>query len=194
MEQRVYHGSNSPDVIANALYSQFNRGNFRVQKVGDSGQVVVQIATSPLTQSGGQTALSVNIQKVQDGVLVQVGQQTWIGIAASLGISAIQALRNPLSLLGRLDDIAQDYESITLSEEIWRTIDGVARANKANFELSERLRRVACSYCGTANPIGEAACLSCGAPLGYDQPGTCKRCGFVVNRSEAYCPNCRAPL
>ena len=194
MEQRIYHGTIQPETIANALVGQFNRGNFRVQKVGTAQQVVVQIATTPYIQSGGQTALSVNIQKVSDGILVQAGQQAWVGVAASLGLSAIQALRNPLSLLGRLDDIAQDIESMTLIEEIWRTIDGVAKANKADFELSERLRRVACSYCGTANPVGEPACVGCGAPLGYDQPGTCKRCGFVVNRHEAYCPNCRTAL
>jgi len=43
---------------------------------------------------------------------VQVGQQDFLGVAASLGASALTVFRNPLGILGRLDDIAQDIESI----------------------------------------------------------------------------------
>jgi len=58
------------------------------------------------------------IQKVEDGVSVQAGQQAWLGVAASLGYTALAALRNPFTLLGRLDDLAQDVEYIQLSDNI----------------------------------------------------------------------------
>jgi DNA-directed RNA polymerase subunit RPC12/RpoP len=194
MNQRIYHGSLLPIDLANALVGYFHHGNWRVQRVGDSNKLVVQIATSDRPLSGGQTALSVMLQRVEDGVSVEIGQQAWLGVAASLGTSAISILANPWSLLNRLDDIAQDIENLQLSEEVWRVVDGTARTMGAALELSERLRRVTCAYCGTANPVGEGRCIACGAPLGSAQPRTCNKCGFVVLHNEANCPNCGTRL
>jgi RNA polymerase subunit RPABC4/transcription elongation factor Spt4 len=53
---------------------------------------------------------------------------------------------------------------------------------------------VACEYCGTANPVGEGACIACGAPLGKLQPNTCSNCGFVIQPGELTCPNCGSIL
>jgi hypothetical protein len=194
MPQKTYHGQIAPEDISRSLMAHFNRGNFRVQQVGTGSNLAVQIATREAIQSGGQTALSVTIQKIEDGVSVDVGTQAWIGVAASLGWSAITALRNPLSLLSRIDDIAQDIESLTLVDEIWKVVDAAAESLNSGFQISDRLRRLVCSYCGVANPVGEPRCISCGAPLGDVQPDSCDKCGFVTTRAEKYCPNCGALL
>lgn len=194
MEQRIYHGDLSPNDIARSLVAKFNRGNLRAQQLGGGKQIVVQIATREGAQSGGQTAMAVTIQDVEDGVSVQVGKQTWLSVAASLGYSALIALRSPFNILGRLDDIAQDIENLQMTEEVWSTIDAVARASGASFELSERLRRLVCAYCETANPVGESSCIACGAPLGNLQPATCPNCGFVIKPDETICPNCKQPI
>lgn len=194
MNQRIYHGNIDPNDLANALIGHYHRGNYRVQRIGDTNKMVVQIATYAQPLSGGQTALSVILQRVEDGVSAQIGEQAWLGVAASLGVSAISVLRNPLSLLNRLDDIAQDIENLQLSEEIWKILDGTARSLGATHQLSERLRRLTCDYCGTGNPVGEGRCIACGAPLGDAQPRTCGACGFVVYRQESVCPNCKARL
>ena len=86
--------------------AEFNRGNLHAQTVGQANNLAVQIATRMGAQSGGQTALTVSIQSVEDGIMVDIGEQAWMGVAASLGQTAISALRNPFSLLGRLDDLA----------------------------------------------------------------------------------------
>ena len=99
-------------------------------------------------------------------------------------------LMNPWNLLNRLDDIAQDVENIQLSERVWQVIDQAGRAIGTGYQLSERLSRLTCEYCGTAYKVGEAACIACGAPLGKLQPGTCPSCGFVIEPHEAKCPNC----
>ena len=190
MDQRIFHGDLTPLHVAEALLSGFNRGNLRAQRLGDGDHVVVQIASRPGAASGGETALTVSIQKVSDGIMVQVGQQAWLGVAASLGQTAIAALINPWNLIGRLDDIAQDIESIQLNERVWETINQVATAAGAGQQLSERLARLTCDYCGTANPVGEPNCIACGAPLGANQPRTCAKCGFVVSKGEIFCPNC----
>lgn len=194
METRIFHGDISPDQIANALVAKFNRGNLVTQQLGRGAQVVVQIRTRRAPTSGGQTALTITLQEVEDGVTVQVGRQAWLGLAASLGISALQALHNPFSLIGRLDDVAQDIENLTLVEDVWKVVDEVARVRAASHEISERLRSLTCEYCRTANPVGEARCLACGAPLGDVQPQACPHCGFVVTANATRCPNCGRTL
>src|SRR5512141_1487875 len=146
MDRRIFHGNIKPNDIAHALMEEFNRGNLCAQVLGNKDKMAVQIATRTGAMSGGQTALTINIQTVEDGVMVEIGQQAWLGVAASLGQTAISALRNPFSLLGRLDDLAQDIESIQLNERTWKVIDSAMAALKASYSLSEKLARVACEY------------------------------------------------
>jgi hypothetical protein len=190
MDQRIYHGDLEPRDFARALVGEFHRGNLRVQQIGDHEQIVVQIASREHARSGGQTALSVTLQKVEDGVAVKMGKQSWLGVAASLGESALRVWRNPFRLLDRLDDLAQDFEYLQLSEQVWELIERTAQTLGATSELSERLRRTECPYCRTANPVGEPRCIACGAPMGEVQPDTCLHCGFVVKETEDVCPNC----
>jgi hypothetical protein len=190
MLQRVYHGDVTPQDISQDLVAYFNRGNYLAQQMEQGDHVTVQIATRQFQSSGGQTALTIAIHKFEDGVSIQLGQQAWIGIAASIGTTVFSALRNPFSLLGRLDDLAQDIESIQLSEDVWKVIDKTAEMHQSSFELSERLRRLECAFCGAANPTGESTCIACGAPLGDQQPITCPQCGYVARKGENFCPNC----
>lgn len=190
MKRRFFHGNIAPADVAQVLLAQFNRTNLHAQTFGSSDKLFVQIGTRPNAPSGGQTALTVSIESAPDGVMIEMGQQAWMGTAASLGWSALTALRNPLTLLGRLDDIAQDLENLQLPDNIWKAVEAAAQAAGALHELSERLKRVTCAYCGAATPVGAPTCLACGAPLGNSQPATCRNCGFVILRGETTCPNC----
>ncbi len=190
MDRRIFHGNITPNDVAMALMSEFNQGNTQTQLLGESNNLTIQIASSQFSRSGGRTAVSVNVQQIEDGIMVQVGEQQWLGVAASLGQTAISALLNPINLLGRLDDIAQDVSSLQLSEKIWQIVENITKAAGASQELSERLSRVTCGYCGAANPVGLSTCAACGAPLGKQQPKTCSNCGFVLLHDEKFCPNC----
>ena len=190
MELRIFHGNLTPGDFARAIFGEFNRGNFRTQQIASEQGIIVQIATREQLSSGGKTAISITLRPVTDGVSIEIGKQSWLGVAASLGQSAFWALRNPWYLLDRLDDIAQDIENLQLTDEIWRVIEKTARSLGATFELSERFRRVMCEYCLSANPVGDAACLACGAPLGKVQLKTCPNCGFVVGLKVDFCENC----
>ena len=194
MEQRIYHGNLTPTTIAEALLAYFNRGNLRTQTVGNSSEMNVQIATRPGAASGGETAVTVQIKQVEDGVMVSVSEQAWLGVAASMGQTVIATLMNPWNLLGRLDDLAQDVENLQINEKVWQVVAAVAQANRSSTQISERLQRLECLFCGTANPVGEGSCIACGAPLGSIQPRTCPSCGFVVLRGERTCPSCSKPL
>jgi len=162
----------------------------RAQVIGKSDNLAVQIGTRPGSVSGGHTAITVTIQKAPDGIMVELGQQAWLGVAASLGQTAFSLFRNPFNLIGRLDDLAQDIESIQLSESVWEVIARTAASAGASHQLTDRMSRLTCEFCGTANPLGEPACIACGAPLGEAHPTSCGSCGFVVLRNESLCPNC----
>lgn len=190
MDRRVFHGNITPGDIAQALTAEFNQGNTQTQVLGDSDNLTVQIASSQWARSGGKTALAVNLQQVEDGVMVQVSEQQWLGVAASLGQTAIATLLNPINLLGRLDDIAQDVSSLQLNEKVWQIVATTVKAAGASQQISERLSRLTCEYCGAANPVGEATCVACGAPLGKEQPKACLKCGYVLTHNEKFCPNC----
>jgi hypothetical protein len=190
MDRRVFHGNITPSDIAQSLVAEFNQGNTQTQLLGENNNLTVQIASSQWARSGGKTALSVNLQQIEDGVMVQVGEQQWLGVAASLGQTAIAALINPWNLLGRLDDIAQDVSNLQLNEKIWQIVGRVVNAAGASQQLSERLSSLTCEYCGAANPVGESTCIACGAPLGKEQPKACQKCGYVLLHEEKFCPNC----
>jgi hypothetical protein len=194
MEQRVFHGPVTPGDFAAALIAAFNRGNLRAQQIVHDEEVAVQIASAAAPMSGGQTALTVHLAPVTDGVMATLGQQEWLGVAASLGMTAFMALRNPLSLLTRLDDLAEDVNNLQLTSRVWALLEQTAKGMGASFEISERLRRITCLYCLTANPVGEPACIACGAPLGPNQPVACTKCGFVAEAGSRFCPNCGEPL
>src|ERR1700690_2421462 len=100
MDRQIYHGNLNPSDIAQALLAEFNRGNLRAQILGQTDTLAVQIGTRLGAASGGQTALTVTIQKVTDGVMIQIVQQEWLGTATSLGWTVVAALQNPFSLIG----------------------------------------------------------------------------------------------
>lgn len=193
MNTKTYHGKIKAKDIAKTLTNQFNRGNLMANMTQNEAQYVVQIASRRDARSGGQTALGITIHQNEDGVTIKIGKQAWLGIAASLG-QTLLSLRNPLNLLHRLDDIAQDIENLELDDRVWDVIDDVAKTAGASHELSDRLKRYVCNYCNTANTPGEGRCLACGAPLGDVQPVTCLNCGFVANPGDTVCENCGETL
>ncbi|MGD2057127.1 MAG: zinc ribbon domain-containing protein [Anaerolineales bacterium] len=194
LEKKTFYGDITVDDFVRALTAEFHQGNLITKVVGRGDQRIIQIASPARAQSGGRTAITVHLTKVEDGVHVRVGQQDWIGVATSMGFTALTALRRPAALLHRLDDLAQDIASLQLSTRIWKTISETAESLGAAHELSERLRRLMCEYCLTANPVGAPHCVACGAPLGPNQPLVCPSCGYLVDHDERICPECSQPI
>src|SRR6266508_1638299 len=83
MNRRIFHGNIQPNDIAHALMAEFNRGNMQAQVLRAKDNVAVQIATRMGSMSGGKTAMTISIQSVEDGIMIEEGQQEWLGVAAS---------------------------------------------------------------------------------------------------------------
>jgi Double zinc ribbon len=194
MNERTYHGDLAPADLATALIAAFNQGNLRCQQVGQGDKLMVQIATREYAQSGGKGALSVSLRRNPDGVTVGIGQQEFLGVAASLGQTALVTLMNPWNIVNRLDDIAQDLTTLTLEQQVWDAIEKYAHTAKATKTLSERLSTLVCPYCETANKVGAANCENCGAPLGGAQPIACPKCGNVMPPKSKFCAGCGTVL
>ncbi len=197
MEKKTFHGNITPADIGRALVAEFDQGNMQAQMIGGEDRIVVQVASRTFRESGGQTAMTIVLEKIEDGVMVQLGDQQWFGVAASMGqtaLTALTALKNPIRMLGRLDDLAQDITSIQLADTIWKTVQRTAEAAGASHQISERLRRMECAYCGAAVPVGEPTCPACGGPLGTVQPKACGKCGFVPPAGARHCPKCGAKM
>src|SRR4030095_9584305 len=96
MDRRIFHGNITPNDIAQALLGEFNRGNLHAQLVGHASKMALKISTRTGAQSGVQTALTVTLQGTDEGVMIEIGQQAWLGVAASLGQNALSHFRNPL--------------------------------------------------------------------------------------------------
>lgn len=194
LQQRTYHGDLSADDLASALLADLTGLGLESQVIGEPDHRVLQFGSPDWPRSGGRTSLTVHLIETEDGVLVRVGEQEWLGVAASLGATALMALKNPFSLIGRIDDVAQDIQSLGLRERVWKAIGHAADGLGASLKLSETLRRVVCLYCQTANPVGGPSCIACGAPLGEAQPVTCAVCGFAVPARATICPQCSSPI
>jgi len=194
MTTKIYHGKVTAENLSKAIATRFSTNDLVTRYTKNGDQFHLQIASRRDAQSGGKTSIGLVLQQLDDGVAVKIGKQDWLGIAASLGLSALAFRLNPLNLLRRLDDIAQDIENLSLDDRLWETIDDVAEAMGASQQLSERLRRSACEYCNTANPVGEPRCIACGAPQGGTQPRTCNQCGFVAAPEDTACTNCGSAL
>jgi len=193
-EQKAFHGDFNGADMASAITLFFNKGNLETQTLKSRDHISVQIRSKRSVTSGGRTAIGIHFQDFSDGVVVTIGNQQWLGVAASMGLSALIALRNPLNLIHRIDDIAQDLEYISLKDEIWERLTSFAKSKNGGFKLSQKLQRVTCAYCLSANPTGESNCLSCGAPLGNDQPIVCTRCGYILSKNRNRCPNCKTKV
>jgi hypothetical protein len=194
MDTRIFHGEIKARDLAQAIATRFSHGNLTSHFSQSGKQFIVQIASRRDSRSGGKTAIGITIQQNKDGVTVKIGEQEWLGIAASFGATLLSVGRNPLNLLGRLDDIAQDLENLNLDDKIWEVIEEIAFTMGASHQLSEKLRRTGCEYCNTANPFGEPRCIACGAPLGGSQPRLCHYCGFVASSDDVTCQNCGSEL
>jgi hypothetical protein len=129
MEQRVYHGSVTPNDLADFLVQQYEpQKDLQAQKLGQGDSLMVQIGRGdePEEIRHAVTVAITNPTDGSTGVTVTMGQQQWITpsratFAAMMGL--IGVLVTPWALFALLWPLSDVIGGATLPSDIWNTID-----------------------------------------------------------------------
>jgi len=195
IEQRAYHGALKSEELARALVIRFNEGETQAHWLpGDQGRAIVQVRSQRVEVGDPATSVTVHISPTKTGITVAVSEQKVLSVAADMAKSGVQAWRNPLRLLGELDDIARNVRWLGLRSEIWRAIDEYCQTQGSGRGAAGMLTSIVCPYCGTPNEVGARTCEACRAPLAEAQPIVCGKCGFLNVPQATLCTNCGAKL
>ena len=192
MITKTYYGKFKIDHFLNFLAAAFRDQNLEVHVSKHAERNVVRFVSARTARSGGQFALNLILTEFDGGVRIDIGNPEALGVAASLGKTAIAALINPYNLLVRLDDVAQDIENITLDQSLLKEIEQYMKVNHLTLKLSSSLSKTVCLYCHSINEYGNSNCVSCGAPMGDTLLKTCPRCGYAMSDKIMRCPQCKA--
>lgn len=142
MEQRTYHGSITPDELADHLVQQFDpQPDLQAQKIGEGDSLAVQIAggDDPTRQRNVLTLAIVRASDAEQGVTVTIGQQQWItpemaGHAAAIAL--ISVLITPWALFGLLWPIREAVSAYMRVDSIWNAVETYTLAHGAVLSSS----------------------------------------------------------
>lgn len=198
MEQRMYPSVVMPEGLAQALLTAWDQGDMIAQVMGGGDRVVVQIGQrrGGLFSDEPRQALTLDIERMPEGVQVTMGQQRWfkennVQIFAGGLIGFLPFFfAFPLGHLFGGDDAVDQ----NLPSRVWQSLDqyvatlGVG----ATTGPTTRLATTACPECGVANPLGAQHCSACGASLTPNL--TCPRCGRLNPSGARFCNQCGTSL
>ncbi len=129
MQQRVYHGTVSPDQLADYLVQLYDpQKNMQAQRIGEGDSLIVQIAMSdvPENKRGALTVAIVRAMDAESGVMITMGEQQWLtpqNMAYGAMMAAISVLVTPWALFGLIWPVSQILETRMLPNDVWNTIE-----------------------------------------------------------------------
>jgi predicted RNA-binding Zn-ribbon protein involved in translation (DUF1610 family) len=221
MEQRTYQGTIDLDGLAQYLLDTWDQGDTVAQALeGDEG-LIVQVGQ----RSGGffsdepQTALTLALEPVSDGLRVTLGEQQWyrdgggqIMVGGLIGFF-------PFFFTWPLGGGRDEPVDPVLTSQVWESVDRYVQpagaATGATKQLPQqpgaatgattrlpqqpgattgattRLADIACPSCGTANVREAERCRECGT---YLQARACPQCGVANPATANFCMRCGSTL
>ncbi len=215
MEQRAYNTTVTPDDLANALLEEWDRDDTIAQAFGEPDRVIVQIGQREAGWFGDEPrqALTLDIEHIQDGLQVTMGQQQWFKQGGEIMIGGLIGFF-PFFFtfpLGRMFD--GDGIDQTLPGQVWHSVEGYVGAREqvrapaaapAAAPMAAppvaptqsgpatgktvRLASVSCPECGVANPMGALRCSACGSNL--QAPAACPQCSYQNPVGANFCNRC----
>jgi hypothetical protein len=145
VEQRIYHGTVTPEGLADYLVQRFDpQQNLQAQKLGQGDSLAVQIGRGDVPEEL-RNAVTVGITRATDaeqGVTVTMGQQQWITPkiathAAMIGLVGL--LITPWALFGLLWPVSELIGGQALPGDIWSAVETYALSQGATLAESRDL-------------------------------------------------------
>lgn len=131
MNTRFYNAKDiNIEQVAIDLVRAYQAMGYQAQHVGSNEQMIVQLKKGSDFEAliGMQAALSVTLQRNNNGVMVAIGQQRWIDKAA-VGVASLAIpVLWPLTFTAGFGLIRQ----ANLSHEVLNTIDGLVHQQTSN--------------------------------------------------------------
>ena len=119
METRFYQTQEiTIPVLAEGLVLEYQAQGYEAQHFGDSNQTTVQLKKESTLRAitGFEKALAISFQRVNGGVLVTVGAQTWID---QIAVGAVGLAIHPLLITAAIGAIQQN----TALHDVLNSID-----------------------------------------------------------------------
>ncbi len=199
MEQRVYQGAIRPERLAEALLDEWDRDDTIAQAFGEDDRIVVQIGQREggLFSDEPHQCLTLDIEHVDDGVQVTMGQQQWFKGGGTQIFAGGLIGFFPFFFTFPLGRLFGDGDGIdqSLPGRIWQSIDRYVASTGATAPATgktTRLATVACPECGVANPLGAQRCSACGTQLASTP--ACPQCGHTNPPGASFCNRCGQKL
>jgi ribosomal protein L40E len=221
MEQRHYRGNIDPNALAQHLLDTWDQGDTVAQALEGEEGTIVQVGQ----RSGGffsdepQSALTLALEPVSDGLRVTLGEQQWyrdgdgqIMVGGLIGFF-------PFFFTWPLGGGRDEPVDPQLSSQVWDSVEGYVQqygavtgatrrlpqqpeaATGATTRLPQqpeaatgatiRLAGVYCPSCGTENVSEAQRCRECGT---YLQARACQQCGVSNPATANFCMRCGSSL
>ena len=227
MEGRYYQTQRIDlERLAGELERLYVMQGYQVQHFGNPDQMTVQVKKGGDFAAilGMQRALTLTMQRVQDGVNAIVGQQKWTDKAAvgavgmlvlwplafTAGAGAIQQAMLGGQVLRALDSLVYQQDpgvqiNFNPAAQYQQAGAGLPSAPfygqswpqpPSGQSAQPEARKVICSHCQTPNDEGGNFCMKCGKPLAPQEPQKifCPVCHAEISSLATFCTQCGSPL
>jgi len=116
--------------IAQTLVAEYQAKGYQVQQFGNPEQVTIQLKKEDTLRAitGFNKALTVSLQRIQGGTLVQVGAQDWTD---QIAVGAVGLVLHPLLVTAAIGAVSQN----NVVHDILLSIDNQVRQQQPNAQM-----------------------------------------------------------
>ena len=116
--------------IAQALVFEYQAKGYQVQQFGNPEQVTIQLKKEDTLRAitGFNKALTVALQRINGGTLVQVGAQDWTD---QIAVGAVGIILHPLLVTAIIGAVSQN----NVVHDVLLSIDGQVRQQQPNAQM-----------------------------------------------------------
>lgn len=132
METRLYQTRDlNLQMLAEALVFEYRTQGYEAQNFGDANQAVVQLKKESTlrTITGLNKALTISLQRLNEGTMVKVGAQDWVD---QMAVGAVGLVIHPLLVTAAIGAYTQN----SVIHDVLNSIDRYVRQQQPQAQFS----------------------------------------------------------